>query len=334
MKSSIKRDLVFAVLLLTVFFIFGCESKIRFPLEESNTPDEPQVYAESYLTKTRTFAGEKVRLNLNVWHPENVLPKISDFVNSSGEIEVVDSGEYSVSSPQGITKKIKWYDLNTNIEGVYIVPGFKISYRENEKVVLINTSSIYVEVFNEENNYMAFENVRDIKPLYKPEENRNLILLIGMPALILISVVFLLFYFFKFRSPAEESEDEEMIFAHETALEKYYAVKKDAQEKGIYPKEFCFKLSVILRNYIFERWEIEPLQMTSSEIITRLKKINDIEYDDFRDAEKLISIIELIKFTSVNLQEEWLERIEEAFLSFIRNTKKLKPEEMIASTEI
>ncbi len=328
--NNIKEKLTFPLMLLSVILLFGCESEVKFPSGSVKPSISEEVYAESYLSKTQIFASEKARLTLNVRYPDNVVAEVSDFAGFPEEFQLIESGEYVQSSREGIIEKNKWYDFQTDTEGVFIIPGFEIIYTEEGQNKLINTPSVYLQVFNEDDKFLIAEEIRDIKKPYKGIKKSKVKLFAGVASMILILAISVLVYFLRLRKKDDWFEDEKLILPHKTALEKYSEVKKNSVEKGLSTKEFCSEVSAILKDYIIERWNIEPLQMTSSEIITKLRQINEIDEKDFQRAEDLISLMEVIKFTSVSIDDNWSQRIEEYFLSFINNSREINLENLIA----
>jgi hypothetical protein len=125
------------------------------------------------------------------------------------------------------------------------------------------------------------------------------------------------------RRPKKETENieiEEIIPAHEIALEQLRALEelKLWQEGKI--KEYHLQLSRILRAYLEERYGVAALESTTGEVRQMLKPVLSEEH--FRDMMPMMEIEDLIKFAKAQPPVEVHEQHLDFVRRFVINTKQ------------
>lgn len=109
--------------------------------------------------------------------------------------------------------------------------------------------------------------------------------------------------------------------AHEEALTELEEIKKSKSWQSSTPKEYYTELTDVLRAYMKSRFHFNATEMTSSEIITELQKINDQE--EIKHLQELFATADLVKFAKlIPHQGEYsnnLSKVEE----YINNTKEV-----------
>lgn len=144
----------------------------------------------------------------------------------------------------------------------------------------------------------------------------------------LILIGFLLFYlirrFFDNKPIIRKVKLEPKLPAHQLAMEEIARIKDEKiWQKGM-SKEYYVQLTDAIRNYIKDRFGFNALEMTSSEIISKLLEVKDKEA--IRDLKSLFETADLVKFAKHNpLMNENDANLVNA-IDFINETKIVEEE--------
>ena len=107
---------------------------------------------------------------------------------------------------------------------------------------------------------------------------------------------------------------------HQKAMKEIEHIKSEQLMKSDNPKEYYTKLTDTLRIYIAERFGINALEMTSSELLDRLKEEDDQKkYDELRE---LFETADLVKFAKYSTQIYENDMNLSNVIEFINSTKQ------------
>jgi len=129
------------------------------------------------------------------------------------------------------------------------------------------------------------------------------------------------YYFWKRSQVVEEVVEEEVIRpAHEVALEKLSGLqrKKLWQEGKV--KEYQSELTRTIREYLENRFGIQALESTTSEINRSLKSV-DFDPRQTQKLNNILQVADLVKFAKANPQESIHEEFMNHARTFVEETK-------------
>ena len=122
------------------------------------------------------------------------------------------------------------------------------------------------------------------------------------------------------------------IAPHKAAMQKIEEIKEDKTLwQGEDSKEYYTQLTDTLRQYIRERYGFNAMEMTSFEIISRLKEVNDEEA--LGELRELFQTADLVKFAKYSTMINENDRNLVTAIEYINQTKQEETEEQKAQPE-
>ncbi len=251
-----------------------------------------------------------------------------------GDFEVVEMGSIDTLAKGDVTRLQQQVIITAFDSGFFEIPPFEFIYANRAKQQVagkITTQAMTLPVFSLSIN--PEEDIKAIKdPLEVPLTFREKMMYALMALGALLFLLALYFIIRRLMYPKEEVEKEPEIILppHEIAFKKLKELEGERMWQRGQIKKYYSELTDIVREYIENRYKIPALEMTSDEIITRLRKENVSKRvcNKLRD---MLSMADLVKFAKskpgvdVNTQS-----LIDADV-FIRKTKKL--EQLIEEVE-
>jgi hypothetical protein len=139
----------------------------------------------------------------------------------------------------------------------------------------------------------ASADIRDIKgPIYFS----SIFLPIAVAVLIIISLAALMSLLKYFKRQKEIKAVAAKKLAHEIAYEKLEKLmNKNLPDEGRM-KEFFFELSLIVRYYLEDRFDLRAPEMTTEEFLTKLKDTKELLYEHKSLLREFLAYCDLVKF--------------------------------------
>lgn len=266
--------------------------------------------------------GQHSRLVIEVEAPSDgiiVLPGVGDIETEN--IEVVRYG-----APDTLHKDGQLIALRQN----HVITAWEEGYFPITPLVFRHIADGDTTVFESKAALLQVQGVevdmagqyKDIRPIIRiPVGLRDL-----MPWLLIIPAMALLLYFMirwlRNRKPvvAEESIWEKPdVPAHIAAISSLETLRRKKLWQAGKTKQYHSELTTILRLYLHKRFEINALEMTTSEIMHLLD--NKLDHPLIRGkAREIMEAADLVKFAKYRPDPEANERALEAALEFVRNT--------------
>lgn len=167
--------------------------------------------------------------------------------------------------------------------------------------------------------------IADIKSIVAEEKNWRDYFVWYFAILLLLGIALLWYYLRKANmdSAIHKTVVEPEIFipAHIKALDKLDQLRKDEQWKTGRIKEYQTRLTFIIREYLENRYDIQALESTTSEITNYLKRV-DFDTSHEHTLKEILQIADLVKFAKAtppeNIHEQFLQSAED----FVNYTKK------------
>ena len=214
--------------------------------------------------------------------------------------------------------------------GMYVIPAFKYvigkdTFKSNEltlKVLPVKVDSL--------------PNIHDLKPVaeppfffsdYLPEFLVKYWWLIILVLVLIAAGIYAYFKWFK-KGELPLRKKEKVIPPYDEAIMKLTQLKSEHLWEAGQEKEYFTRLTDILRNYIDRRFEINAMEMTSSQIIDVLRK-NEETMPVNERLSKILEMADFVKFAKMRPLPEDNEVAYQRALNFVNETKPVEvvPEE-------
>jgi len=254
-KLKVLNFLFFLIIIFIVPIFLFSESLIRVSAE---------------VDKSVITIGDRIHYTITVSHHRNLHIEQPGPGANLGQFEIKD---YNISEKieEGdlVTQKFE-YTISVFDTGKFVIPPFPIAFAESD------TSKDYQLIYSEPieiyvKSVLTSENaeIKDIKPPLSVPFNYRRWIFIGLATLVIIIGALFTYYYLKQKKKGVKLFKKEVIRpAHEIALENLDTLEKkmpSMYENGEH-KQFFTELSLILRTYLENRFFIEALEKTTSEI--------------------------------------------------------------------
>ena len=142
----------------------------------------------------------------------------------------------------------------------------------------------------------------------------------------LLLVLLLFWYIWKKRQekkkeePMESPEVTLSVPAHELALKRLNMLKQEKPWQQNLIKEYQSELTHIIREYLENRYDINALESTTSDILDKLKGFQ-LSNEQRVSLTEVLTVADLVKFAKANPEGDIHERFLELAISFVQSTK-------------
>ncbi len=199
--------------------------------------------------------------------------------------------------------------------------------------VLKDSTVAYLEKLNTgQTDSIDFQQLQlnDIKAIQKPKFVWTDYLWILWMFLIVIGVIILvgliIIMMLRKKNKGYFFTPPEILPAHARALKELDRLKADKIWQQDREKEFYTKITDILRRYIYDRYHVNAMEMTSNEILDQIRKKIELDHDSAVDnLQQILSLADMVKFAKQKpYQNENDLSIVNAYL-FVNQTREADP---------
>lgn len=325
------------LLFFVVFFFFPLH--LQNILATATATEKSKISIKSNVDKAIATTSEVIKFTVALSRPlefsDLTLPEIGGELSG---FRIVEFGEESPEEEEGLVILKKWYKLQADISGPYILPSVKLSYTDPRgHSHQLETSEIFVEIRPpvssqhhrnrdgaEDKDTEEGEDIKDIKDLASigPHPLWRIGVIVGLfGALVGIFIIF----FLKFRKKKERLLPE--IPPHELAIKALKGLEQASLDHFSDFKRYFFDLSDITRTYFENRFGLPATDRTTEELEFMVEKdakdANDVNENNTK-MQLFIHILknaDRVKFTDyLPTQIQAREALNKA-LHFVESTK-------------
>ncbi len=299
------------------YIIFGCLCLCLFKGQKLLAQ-----HARIELFPEEIVMGQHGRLIIEIEAPSEgtvILPGIND-------IETVDIEMIRYGAPDTLHKDGQLVSLRQN----HVITAWKEGYFPLTPLVFKHIAKGDTTIFESRAALLKVQGVdvdmaeqyKDIRPIMRiPIGLRELIpWLLLIPGLALL--LFFLFRWLRNRKPAEAEEsiwEKPDVPAHIAAISSLETLRRKQLWQAGKTKQYHSELTTILRLYMHKRFDINALEMTTSEIMQLLDRKLDKQSHGVK-AREILEMADLVKFAKHQPGPEKHEWALETALDFVRNT--------------
>ncbi|MDH8701691.1 hypothetical protein M2138_001040 [Dysgonomonadaceae bacterium PH5-43] len=320
-----KRNINIRISLVSLFCFFAI----------LNTYSQQPVIKAS-IDSTQILIGQQTKLHLEIAANKDanlILPMYNDTLVTG--VEVLEISQPDTIDIGNNRMQIKYDYLITSFDSaLYLIPPFKLIALED--TVLSNDLALKVSTFPVD---VESKNIYDIKDIVTPKFvlKDYLYILWYLLLAILIAAPIIAFIVYRLVNKKEGSlsffkKEEIYIPPHIKAIQNLDDVKSRKLWQQGKEKEYYSEISEIMRIYIEERFDVQAMEMTSSQILRSLKGISDID-NSYNKLNQILVLADLVKFAKYRpLPEDNELSMMNAYL-FVNETKKEETEELKTNNE-
>lgn len=259
-----------------------------------------QVKVESRLSAVEILIGQQVQLTVTAVVDKNAKVEFPEEAQLPAGVEflgAIDIPTENTSDGQMLYQR--GYVLTSFDDTLYYLPPFKMKidgkeYAANQlalKVLGVDVDTTYVDEFQGP-RYYGPKSVQD-NPF--DWSDWRLIFWLSIAMLVLLALSYYLYIRLRDNKPViAKIRIIKRIPPHQKAMMAIEEIKSEHIAQSEDPKEYYTRLTDALRHYIEERYNFSAMEMTSSEIISRLMATDDPKSLD--ELRQLFQTADLVKF--------------------------------------
>jgi hypothetical protein len=256
-----------------------------------------EVTIKSYIDSTLILIGKQSHLTFEVAQPKNLIvrfPTITDTLITGVNV-VARTKPDTTDLGHGRIQVRQIFTITSFDTALYSIPSY--NFINGGDTLKSTPLSLKVTTYSIDTTHQT---IYDIKPIVSPPFDWSYLLkLILIIALILAILGLIGYYLWKYvlKKPIPFLKVPERILSpYEAALESLNAINhKKIWQQGR-EKEYYTQLTDVLRKYIDGRFNIQALEMTSSDLLDETKHFQQ-EYPAAYDSlKKVLQISDLVKF--------------------------------------
>ncbi len=295
-----------------------------------------QLHAQSFQAKAvldsnRILIGDQIHVDFTVTAPQNtafIVPTVTQEVLSGSGIELVgSSGMDTTIDGQNVNYHQQW-TITAFDSGAYVFPSIPVLSPDSQLLAQSQALPFFV-------NTVAVDTtaaIRDIKAIAKvPLTFKEILpyLLIGLAAAAVIALLiwFILKHERKSKPKKKEVKAKPKVKPHITALKELEKLKIKKLWQNGQVKQYYSELTDILRTYIDGRYDINAMEMISSDILKELED-KGLPEQLRKELEQTLGIADLVKFAKMEPLPDDHDRCYKQAVDFVQKTaeKELKTE--------
>lgn len=290
-----------------------------------------QVKVESELDSTQIRIGEQVKLKVRVStspQAKVVFPSYKPEQQLTEGVEVVETTRDTIREEQRTI--VCSYTLTSFDEATYTLPALPIVV--NGKTYQTRPMKLRVETVAVDTT-----NAEVMDPAYDVEDNPFLWTEWAAPvsffllSALLCFLIYLMVKRLKSKKPIRfQRRIIKKVLPHEKALQAIDALSATSHTTAEEQKDYYTELTDVLRQYLDERFGINAMEMTSSEIIDRLQQEDPGKIDELKEVFQTADLVKFAKyFTYDNESDFYLSSV----VHFIEETKQADTEQVVEVKE-
>lgn len=286
------------------------------------------VTVEARLDSFQIYIGQQTKLRIQTSAPRNekiTFPLFRDTLVQG--VEMVGSPTFdTIYLNEGSIQQITaTYTITSFDSALYSLPPFPVLVGSTR----YPTNHLVLKVYTVPVDTSKPDQFFPLRPLMTAPfawADWSLLIWFSFAMLLLLAGGFYMLIRYKDNAPIiRKIKRKPLVPPHQKALQEIEQVKQEKLWENEGEKEYYTKLTDILRDYIRQRFGFNALEMTSSEIIARLREELKDNAESFNELRSLFQTADLVKFA------KWLPEMNEndynlvCAVTFINETKQETP---------
>ncbi|MCH5328013.1 MAG: cell wall anchor protein [Coprobacter sp.] len=289
----------------------------------SLTVSAQRVVVSARMDSTAIWMGEQTTIHLEMVQDKNSIvqmPLLTDTLVSG--VEILDFSVPDTADLENNRVQIKSDVLVTSFDsGFYYIPPFR--YILDKDTFETEALSLKVVPIDVDTTQVIF----DIKGVQAPPfvlwDFIPDWLLVAVGILLCLAIILFLLYRFwwsKRGQSVEPLSPEDLLPPHIKALNALEAVKEGKLWQNGQEKEYYTRITEILREYLDDRFSVNAMEMTTSEILEVLHKNEETKIVNHK-LKEILEMADFVKFAKLRPMPEDNEAVMRSAVYFVEETK-------------
>ena len=245
--------------------------------------------------------GDPITIDLSANFPNSIRLEWPFLVERIGEFDILKSGKLDTmesGSSKTIRQQMKVAVYDT---GYFAFPGIPFEYRtaQDDSIQILRTNPIMIRAETFEIDTAELK-IMDIKPIMEiPFSWVEIIPLLRTINAILVGLALLVFFVLLRRRKPVEVEETEIVIPDESPRDKAIRKLDRLFNKKLWQsghvKEYYAEISLIFREFLENKFDIQALESVTGEIIDDMKKLG-ASTDEINQLRSILSRADLVKY--------------------------------------
>lgn len=295
---------------------------------EATPPPKPSLDISSQVDRSEITIGDRLHYEIKVVYPAQGRIELPSVLGNLGNFEVKDY-DASEPKPAGTLRIQTWnFTLSTFTVGKYVIPPQRVVYlpQGSDSVTVSDTllpagaAAYFTQPIEVNVARTSPETVKDIADIAAPAEIGGgtpwLPYMLGGWALLGLIAWLLI----RWKAKAAREEEKPLAPPFEEAMARLDGLNAGELVRRNRGRELCFLLSEVLRRYVTRRWEIDAIDMTTTEFLAQAKKLPvTAAHKEF--LERFCEGTDLVKFAGAPILESEAESLIARLKEFLSQTR-------------
>ncbi len=276
------------------------------------------VFAET--DKPSYLIGDYISYKIEFRYGEGIQIIYPNIVDSIKNLDFINESAPETRKDKNETVEIRSYIFSKYDSASVTIPAFKIEYlTAGGEISTITVNPVQIRI-----NTIEVDASGDIQDVKAPIKIQLDWWFIAIVALIIIAIIAAAYYIYKYyqkkKQPAASEKKAIKLPAHKLAL----IALAQLEEKKLWQqgkiKEYHSEITEIIRRYFEERFNFFAMEMTSGEILRKLKEVQNLD-GIIEESENFFSNADLVKFAKFKPMPSVNEEMMKQALTIVNNTK-------------
>jgi hypothetical protein len=266
-----------------------------------------KIYSQNFSVTARIdsseiLIGKQARLTLELTHPKNQKIQWTEIPDTLGKVEIVEKSKIDTSFTADSSSVINRQQLVLTAfdSGFYVIPPFRFTdpsdpdtnknFAETQPL-LLTVKTIPVD---------TTKAIKEIKaPVEVPFSLEDLLpYILGVLSVAAVAVIAILLYRKFKKKPVIKVFEKPKRPAHEIANEELNKLREEKLwQKGDF-KTYHTRLTDIIRLYLWHRYDVNAMEMTTDEILSS-HVIKQLSEEAFSKLKYMLELADFVKFAKV-----------------------------------
>ncbi|HPB24258.1 MAG TPA: hypothetical protein PLB59_00205 [Bacteroidales bacterium] len=285
---------------------------------------KPEAVAS--IDSNNILIGDQVKYSYKFTFPSAatpLMPVIADTLTKEVEVVSRTKMDTAVSADKKFTTFSQTLYISSFDSGTFVIPPMVFSYRQANDTTTYYASTNPIMLYVNTVSVDTTKEFKDIKmPLGEPLTWREILpwALLGFAVLLITGIVIYVWHKLRRKEPIIQLPQKPKIPPYEKALTELEALRIQKLWQSGKTKEFHSGLTDILRTYMEGQFQVEAMEMITSDVIASLKAAQ-LPQEEINRMEKILTLADMVKFAKFNpLPDEHDQSLKNGVL-FVENTR-------------
>jgi hypothetical protein len=282
----------------------------------------PRIEVKAFVDRTTATIADRITYTISALYVPDIQITMPEVGSQIAGLRIVDFGEEGPGAVDNRLEFTKWYRLQADIAGTYIIPSMGVAYTDKDAGAReLKTPQIFIQVTSAlaAAGNEGRQDIIDIKPLEQPRRDLRPFVIGGAAVLVVaLAAAGALVYVRRRRKlPAGPPTP-----AHVLALEAFERLQQERLiERGVVHEHY-FRLSDIFRRYLENRFNVPAVEQTTQELLPEISKLPGVSPAVLAKARNFLVHADLVKFAKHAPAAEEIAACHTEVLDVIQETKQ------------